>query len=278
MGTFIRIVRGIVEQYTKRRIPKASAALSYYLTMTLFPVIICLYTLLGENYVRAMQILNFLEQFMSADTTLLIRRFIAHVATKNNAALLIAGLTVLVTSSSAAVRTLQSTIGEMQGGQRFQGLMDILFSVILSLVFLAAMYFAILVMFTGRDFLEFINGYLPFVDVGSSWRWIRFVLLGGIELVIFWGIYEVSKRRRDHYSTLPGAILSTLALVAMSFLFSIFIAASTRYPLVYGSLASLILLMFWLYISCQIIFIGAALNVVLRDVFPPKLEIEKEET
>ncbi|MBQ9249724.1 MAG: YihY/virulence factor BrkB family protein [Oscillospiraceae bacterium] len=269
-------MRAIIDQYTKRRIPKASAALSYYLTMTLFPVIICLYALLGENYDRTMQILDFVEQFLSADTTMLIRRFIVHVAASNSTALLIAALTVLVTSASAAVRTLQSTIGEMQGGQRFQGLMDLLFSVIFSLAFLAAMYFAILVMFTGRDFLEWINGYLPFVDVRSSWRWLRFLLLGGIELVIFWGVYEVSKRRCDNYSTLPGAILSTLAIVAMSSVFSVFIAASARYPLVYGSLASLVLLMFWLYLSCQIIFLGAALNVVLRDVFPPKAENTEE--
>ena len=276
MGNFVRILHALIDQYTKRRIPKASAALSYYLTMTLFPVIICLYALLGDNYDRSMQILDFVEQFLSADTTMLIRRFIIHVAASSSTALLIAALMVLVTSASAAVRTLQSTIGEMQGGQRFQGLTDLLFSVIFSLAFLAAMYFAILVMFTGRDFLEWINGYLPFVDVRSSWRWLRFLLLGGIELVIFWSVYEVSKRRCDNYSTLPGAILSTLAIVAMSSLFSVFIAVSARYPLVYGSLASLVLLMFWLYLSCQIIFLGAALNVVLRDVLPPKSENMEE--
>ena len=39
-----------------------------------------------------------------------------------------------------------------------------------------------------------------------------------------------------------------------------FIAVSTRYPLVYGSLASIILLMFWLFLCCQIIYTGEALN------------------
>jgi len=34
---------------------------------------------------------------------------------------------------------------------------------------------------------------------------------------------------------------------------------------VYGSLASLILLMFWLYLICQAIFVGAALNVALKE-------------
>ena len=46
----------------------------------------------------------------------------------------------------------------------------------------------------------------------------------------------------------------------MSGIFSAFIAVSTRYPLVYGSLASIILLMFWLFLCCQIIYTGAALN------------------
>ena len=51
----------------------------------------------------------------------------------------------------------------------------------------------------------------------------------------------------------------------MSWVFSVFIAVSARYPLVYGSLASLVLLMFWLFLCCQIIFLGAALNVAVRD-------------
>lgn len=266
MGEGLRVISALARIYGEKRIPKASAALSYYLTMTIFPLIVCLYSLLGENYLRALEVVDFVEQFLSAETTRALRSFLLHVAVTNKQGLLIAGVTVLLTSSSAAVRTLQSTIGEIQGGQRFQGLMDLLFSVVFSVAFLAAMYFAILVMFTGRDFLELINGYLPFVDVSQSWRWVRFLLLGGIELVIFWGVYEASKRRSDKYATLPGAILATVAMVIMSFVFSLFIAASTKYPLVYGSLASLILLMFWLHLCCQIIFIGAALNVVLRDL------------
>ncbi|MBO5556349.1 MAG: YihY/virulence factor BrkB family protein [Oscillospiraceae bacterium] len=262
----LHVVSELVRIYGEKRIPKASAAMSYYLTMTIFPLIVCLYSLLGENYVRALEIVDFVEQFISAETTRALRSFLLHVALTNNSGLLIAGITVLVTTSSAAVRTLQSTIGEIQGGQRFQGLMDLLFSLVFSLAFLAAMYFAILVMFTGRNFLELINGYLPFVDVSHSWRWVRFLLLGGIELVIFWGIYIASKRRTDSYATLPGAVLATIAMVVMSFVFSLFIAASTKYPLVYGSLASLILLMFWLHLGCQVIFMGAALNVVLRDM------------
>ena len=262
----IQVLRAIARFYTGKRIPRAAAALSYYLTMTAFPLIICLYSLLGNSYSKAIEILDFLNQFLSAETTHAVRAFLAYVADSHSKAMFIAGLTVLITSASAAVRTLQATIGEMQGGRRFQGLSDFLFSLVFSLAFLASMYFGILVMFTGRDFIELLNGWLPFIDISSSWQWIRFLLLGGIELVIFWGIYAVSRRHRDRYPILPGALFATLGLVVMSWIFSGFIAVSTRYPLVYGSLASLILLMFWLYLCCQIIYLGAALNIALRDV------------
>ncbi len=262
----LKVMQQMLRIYGDKRIPRAAAALSYYLTMTAFPLIICLYSLLGNNYAKTMQIIEFLDEFISAETTRTIKSFMIYVAMSHNTAMFFAGITVLLTSASAAVRTLQATIGEMQGGQRFRGLRDFLFSLIFSLAFLASMYFGIIVMFTGRDFIELLNGWLPFIDISSSWQWIRFLLLGGIMLVIFCGVYLVSRRRSDRYPILPGALFATLGMVVTSWVFSGFIAASTRYPLVYGSLASLILLMFWLFLSCQVIYLGAALNIALRDV------------
>ena len=248
-----RVLREIAGLYSEKQIPRAAAALSYYLTMTVFPLVICLYTLLGNNYVRAFQVLDFVEQFLSAETTRLIKTFLDYVARNHSSAMLIAGLTVLVTSASAGIRSLQGTIGEIQGGRRFQGLMDYAFSLMLSLVFLAAMYFAIVVTLTGRTFLEYINGLLPFVDISGSWHWVRFLLLGGIEYVIFCGLYQSARRKAGEYPCYPGALLATVGVVLMSSLFSVFIAVSARYPLVYGSLASLILLMYWLFLCCQVI-------------------------
>ena len=87
----------------------------------------------------------------------------------------------------------------------------------------------------------------------------------GYALVFLWGVFGLTRPRDDRYRVLPGAAFATLGIVAMSAIFSRLIAPSARYSLVYGSLASLILLMFWLYLICQTIFVGAALNVALRD-------------
>ena len=259
------IIRDIIGMYFRRSIPRASAALAYFLTMTFFPLIICLYALFGDNFSTALRVLNYLQRFLSPSAAEMIRNYVYHVAQSRSSSLLIAAVTILVTSASGAIRVIQSTIGDLQGGHRFRAWGDFLISFLLALALLFAVYFSIVVMLTGYDFLILVRKYFSIGFAAPAWLRIRYLLLGSLALVILWGIFAVTKRRADHYHVFPGAALSTIAIVIMSNLFSIFIAASARYSLVYGSLASLILLMFWLYLVCQIIFIGAAFNVALRD-------------
>ena len=61
---------------------------------------------------------------------------------------------------------------------------------------------------------------------------------------------------------LPGAVLASGALVAFSVLFSWFIGLSSRYSLVYGSLASVIILLVWLYLCGNILIVGNVFNYV----------------
>ena len=266
MRKILFVLRELYRSYTEKHIPRAAAALSYCLTMTFFPLIICLYSLLGSNYDHVVQAVNFISQFISAKTTEMLRSFLKYVAQSNSKGMFYAGVILFLTSASAAERNLQMTIGEMQGRQRFKALGDFVFSLVFSLAFVTAIYFAILVLFTSRELIGRLNTLLPFVDIGGSWLWIRFVLLAGICMVLFWAIYYVAQPRKERYPCFAGALFSTLAVEGMSLLFSNFIAVSARYPLVYGSLASLILLMFWLYLNCQIIYLGAALNLALRDL------------
>ena len=265
LDKIVRFVKNFIRIYTDTQVTIASAALSYYFTMTFFPLIICLYTMLGNSYDQAMRIVQFLKSFASEEAIDLISDFLVYVASNNSPAMMVAGLAVLVTSASAASRSIQTTIGRMQGGVKFKAFMYFAFSILFSLVFLAAIYFAMLVMLTGRQFITTVNKLLPFIDISHSWNWMRFLVMGGIFFVLVWGVYETAKRNCDEYSTFPGTVITTVALVEESLLFSVFIGRSAKYPLVYGSLASLILLMLWLYSCCLIIYVGAAVNIALRD-------------
>ena len=259
------VAKDVVGIYLGKMIPRASAALSYYLTMTIFPMIICLYALFGQNYQMAMNIFNHLERFLTPSAAQLIKSFLVDVAGRSGKTVLVAAITMLVLSASAAIRTLQGTIGEMQGGHRFRALPDFLISFALAAALVFAVYFSMVVLLTGHRFLRWMQGNFSVEIADASWDWMRFLFLGGVALLLLWGLFGFTRPRNDRYLVLPGAVLSTVGIVAMGSLFSKLIASSTRYSLVYGSLASLILLMLWLYLVCQTIFIGAALNIALRN-------------
>ena len=259
------VAKDVVGIYLGKMIPRASAALSYYLTMTIFPMIICLYAMFGQNYQMAMNIFNYLERFLTPSAAQLIKSFLVDVAGRSGKTVLVAAITMLVLSASAAIRTLQGTIGEMQGGHRFRALPDFLISFALAAALVFAVYFSMVVLLTGHRFLRWMQGNFSVKIADASWDWMRFLFLGGVALLLLWGLFGFTRPRNDRYLVLPGAVLSTVGIVAMGSLFSRLIASSTRYSLVYGSLASLILLMIWLYIICQTIFVGAALNIALRD-------------
>ena len=110
------LIRRVLDFYSKIQIPLASAGLCYYLTMTFFPLIICLYTLLGKNDEAVLQILAFVEDLISAQAMKTIRSFLTYVSENHSTAMFYAGLTLLLTSASAGARSMHATIGRMQAG------------------------------------------------------------------------------------------------------------------------------------------------------------------
>lgn len=258
-------VRDVIALYTEKMVPRAAAALSYHLTMTVFPMIICLYALFGQSYANAIRIFNYVEQFLTPAAAELIKSYLLHIAGSSGRTVLVAAVMILITSASAVVRVLQGTISEMQGDRRFRAVPNLFISLALALALLLAVYFALVVLLTSNAFLLWFQSTFSVHITDSSWTSTRFILLGGITLLLLWGVFGFTRTRDDRYRALPGAIIATTGIVLMSTIFSKLIASSARYSLVYGSLASMILLMFWLYLICQAIFVGAAVNIALRN-------------
>ena len=76
------------------------------------------------------------------------------------------------------------------------------------------------------------------------------------------GVPDGRAPRQATAAILTGAFLAAVALVAATALFSWFIGLSSRYSLVYGSLASVIILLVWLYLCGNILILGNVFNCV----------------
>ena len=256
----------MLQLYTGHALPRAAAGLCYFLTLSFFPMLICLYTMLGSFFPAAEQVRELLEGLLPQAAVGTIVDYLRYVSAYNSRGMLMAALAVMATSSSAAFRTMSGVICGMRGAQRYTDLFELVFSFVFSLVFLAAIYLAAVLIITGKWFLEMIDRHIMFMNISSAWSWARFVLLFLLLFVIVSGVYRLTAPQDEDSRIFPGAAGAAVALVVVSLVFSAFISASSKYPLVYGSLASLIVMMFWLYICGLIVFLGAALNIALEKL------------
>ncbi len=261
---FVFYIREMVGIFLRHRVSRSGAALSYYLTFSLFPTLICIYALLSRFMPTPQDVIWYVQDLLPADTVETLIQYLEYVSDHTSVAMISAAIGLMVVSSSAVFRELHSAIAEIQGKARFHGILYMLGSFLFGLLFLVAIYFGGIVLVTGRWFLQMVDQNIPYLSIGDAWNWVRFLLLFAVLLMILYNLYRLLAPRGSHETVLPGALLAAAVLVAVSILMSFFIGMFSRYPLVYGSLASVIILMLWLDVCGIIIIMGGAWNVVRR--------------
>src|SRR5438045_7435622 len=63
---------------------------------------------------------------------------------------------------------------------------------------------------------------------------------------------------------LPGAIFFAVGWIVVTKLFQFYVAKYDRYNPTYLALASIIVLMFWMYLTCLLLLVGGKINAILR--------------
>jgi membrane protein len=64
---------------------------------------------------------------------------------------------------------------------------------------------------------------------------------------------------------LPGSMVAAATWMAVSVLFKVYVRHFSHFGLLYGSLGTLIILMFWFYLSGAAILVGGVINAVLEE-------------
>jgi len=285
-----RFVREFLELYIREHVPRSAAALSYYITISVFPLLICATAILSSLHITEGDLFAVWREIVPAGAIELLSDFLGYLSGNISKIMVFVGITTMFTSSSAVFRTIMNIMGDLHGAKRFKGVLMAIVSFVASIVFLAVIYASGVVILTGEWFVGFLDAHFALGHLSGAWLWFRYFLLFAMIFVVFYFAYAVTAPRRTrekwrsrHHAgerkvrsapCLPGALLAAVCIVAVSAAFSILISASTRYAIVYGSLASIIILMTWIY-TCALVFIlGNIFNIaVMRSREKPSVKL-----
>ena len=261
----IFLVKSMADTFSKLRITRAAAALSYYLTMTIFPFLICAAVILGNLNICESDLFEFLADVIPSEVMSVITEFFSNASGNQTELMLFIGITAMLTSSSAAFRSFVGTMGEIQGKMRFTGIWGAVFSFMFSIVFLIAVYASGIVILSGEWLMQMLQ---ININIFEMWSWMRFVALFLLLFGIIYSMYIISapkETKKTH--RLPGALVGSAAIVITSIVYSRMISASIRHTVLYGSLASVIIMMIWLYTCGIILIMGNVFNISLRNMY-----------
>ncbi len=92
-----------------------------------------------------------------------------------------------------------------------------------------------------------------------------------LTLAVLWMLYRILPNRPvNAWAALGGALLAGSLWEAAKWGFSWYLSSGfVRFGMVYGSLASIVILIVWLYVSAVILFLGAEFGATLQREFWP---------
>ena len=117
----------------------------------------------------------------------------------------------------------------------------------------------------GQRALRFLED-LFHIPPGFSELWItlRFVVLGVVVFAAVGLLYAMAQdRRRPGRDIVPGVIFSLAAWMVLSLAFSYYVENFANYSVLYGSIATVVVVLLWLYMSGTVLIMGAEYSAVI---------------
>jgi len=263
----VRFVADVAGIYFSKRISRAAAELAYFLILTVFPIVICVSAFVGRLNLDLAGLLEGTDKFLPGGVNAIMGEYLRYLETSQTPGMLLVGAFMTVLFASAAVRGLMNIMHEIYGRATFQGFRQLVASILFSMLLLVTIYLSLAVVVTGNWFFHLIEDLFHLQHLAErfdTWQWLKYIILLGLVFLFILLLYKfTAPLTRPRPPVVFGALGASVALAAASIIFSWFMGRSTNYSLVYGSLASVIILLVWLYLCGNILILGSVVNYVL---------------
>ena len=256
----------MIRRYYLHDVARDSAALTYYLLFAIFPLLIFVSTLLGVLELDIASITAVLAPILPSDVVDIIRTYLEYVAANQSRQLLwfslIFSIWFPMRSTGCLMHSLRKAFGRSAPENILLGqLRTLLFTI--WMIFVIGLTLALVVV--GRRALYFLSGFLPLSETFISvWGYLRFIILGLVMAISLGILYQLALgQRRPLREVLPGVGSSLAAWLLLSMAFSYYVENMARYAQLYGSIATIVVVLLWLYMSGQVLILGAELSASL---------------
>ena len=258
----VTFVKEIAGRYGMFSVARSAAALSYYLILSAFPMAILLNSFLGLLNVDQADFLSSAWGILPERIIDFIYTYILSIRSGRSIVLNFTAAYVMLSSLSGAVRVYRRTSAQILRQKPARGVGAWLVSLLAAFGMLLVLFLSCVLMACGAWLFNLLTGEAGGGFYGA-WNLARFTIMLLALYFAFCAVYRLSGPKG--YGVRTGAAFASLVLVLSGPLFSRLVSLSMKYELIYGSLASVVILLIWLNLFGNILFVGSILNKLLWE-------------
>lgn len=243
-----------------------TAGCAYYTFLSFIPFIILLLSLVKYIDIEKEELANIFEIILPSIMKSSVLDIIQEVYSKSIETVSISAIFILWSASKGfyALTKGLSAIYKKEEDEnyiflRIKGVIGAIFALIIII-------FILLLLVFGNIIEENINNYF-----GGFSNIIEFILKSkaiisiAVMFIIFLLMNKFSSGVKGLKKSAIGALFTAIAVYISSIFFSIYVNIFTNFSVIYGSLATITVIMMWLYTIIYVIFLGAEINVIYQE-------------
>ncbi|EKN63664.1 ribonuclease BN [Neobacillus bataviensis LMG 21833] len=262
------LIRLLWHRIEEDDLPGLSAQLAYFFLLSLFPLLIVIFTLLPYLPIPHPDMLGIIQDFAPNEAMNLIEKNLNEIMAHRNGGLLSFGIIGTIWSASNGINAVVRAFNKAYNVKESRSFivsrgMAILLTFGMIFVFLLAIVLPVF----GREIGLFLFSKLGYTsEFIKLWNTLSWLVSALILFLIFSGLYWIAPNVKIRCrSAFPGAAFATLGWILSSIGLSFYVGNFSNYSLTYGSIGTIIILMIWLYISAFIIIIGGEINAFYSE-------------
>jgi membrane protein len=265
IGSFLK---ELASRYSQHSVSAYSAQMAFFLMLSIFPFFIFLFTVLGKLSINSDLLIMVLENFFPKEVHQLTIDFIEKNIVVEGNSLVSISILGIIWSASKGVRALMVSLNKAYEIKETRSFfivkaLDMAYTVLIVIVILLLLTLPNI----GVGVFKFFSRYVDINwEIFETYNLVKRILIPTTLTLLMGLIYMyVPNIKLKVKDVIWGTVFSIVGWSVLSYFFTIFVNEFANYRVVYGSLATVIILMFWLYFSSILLIVGGEINSIIQE-------------
>ena len=259
--------RDLVEYLGEQKVSLYAANASFFLVLSVFPVLLVLLALMRYTGVQIENFTDLVAQVVPGALMPTVNRLVLSAYVNSTGAVLSVSALAALWSASRGMYSFITGLNAIYDVKENRGYVRTrLISMGYTFLFLLVLMLTLVLHVFGGDLLRFLET-LPISSFLLNLLDLRVFVLLILQTALFCTMFMVLPNdRKGFWESIPGALLASIGWQVFTNVYSVYSQRSTTYASIYGSVYVVALGMLWLYFCICIVFYGGVLNKTLQNL------------